>query len=470
MEKPIHEKNLTYRFPKNFWWGSAASGPQTEGAALIDGRKASIWDYWYSIEPECFHNEVGPVNTSDFYHRYKEDIQLMKETGHNSFRTSIQWSRLIPDGVGNINQQAVDFYNQVINELIANDIEPFMNLYHFDMPMCMQEKGGWESREVVEAYVNFAETCFSLFGDRVKHWFTFNEPIVPVEASYLYHLHFPKVVDFKRGAQVAHNTIVAHAKAVASFRKMNLDGQIGIILNLTPSYPRSEEADDVKAAHIADLFFNRSFLDPVTKGEYPKELIDILRDRELLPVVEQGDLEVIRNHPIDILGVNYYQPRRVKAKEQPAAKDAPFMPEHLFDPYLMPGRKINPHRGWEICEEVIYDIMIDIRDHYDNIPFFISENGMGVEGEEKFRNEQGFIEDDYRIEFIQEHLKWVHKALEEGANCLGYHLWTFMDNWSWTNAYKNRYGLVEVDLKNNLKRTIKKSGKWYKQLSENNGF
>jgi 6-phospho-beta-glucosidase len=136
----------------------------------------------------------------------------------------------------------------------------------------------------------------------------------------------------------------------------------------------------------------------------------------------------------------------------------------------MPGRKINPHRGWEICEEVIYDIMIDIRDHYDNIPFFISENGMGVEGEEKFRNEQGYIEDDYRIEFIQEHLKWVHKALEEGANCLGYHLWTFMDNWSWTNAYKNRYGLVEVDLKNNLKRTIKKSGRWYKRMSENNGF
>ncbi|MEH7013705.1 glycoside hydrolase family 1 protein [Neobacillus niacini] len=470
MDNMIHEKNLDYRFPNGFWWGSAASGPQTEGAALIDGRKASIWDYWYSKEPECFHNQVGPEQTSGFYHRYKQDIQLMKETGHNSFRTSIQWSRLIPDGVGKVNQQAVDFYNQVINELLANDIEPFMNLYHFDMPMCMQEKGGWESREVVDAYVSFAKTCFILFGDRVKYWFTFNEPIVPVEASYLYNLHYPKVVDFKRGAQVAHNTIVAHAKAVEEYKKLDLDGQIGIILNLTPSYPRSEDAEDVKAAHIADLFFNRSFLDPVTKGEYPQDLIGILEERELLPEVEPGDMEVIRNHPVDILGVNYYQPRRVKAKEQPAPIDAPFMPEHLFDPYIMPGRKINPHRGWEICEEVIYDIMIDIRDHYDNIPFFISENGMGVEGEEKFRNEQGFIEDDYRIEFIQEHLKWVHKALQEGANCLGYHLWTFMDNWSWTNAYKNRYGLVEVDLKNNLKRTIKKSGRWYKQLSKNNGF
>ncbi|MFP5108791.1 glycoside hydrolase family 1 protein [Neobacillus sp. C211] len=470
MDNRLQEYNLTYRFPKNFWWGSAASGPQTEGAALMDGRKQSIWDYWSSVEPACFHHGVGPEHTSDFYHRFKEDIQLMKETGHNSFRTSIQWSRLIPDGTGEVNGKAVAFYNQVIDELIAHDIEPFMNLYHFDMPMCMQEKGGWESREVIDAYVNYAETCFRLFGDRVKYWFTFNEPIVPVEAGYLYNWHYPNIVDFKRGATVAHYTIVAHAKAVEAFRKINVDGKIGIILNLTPTYPRSQAAEDVKAAHISDLFFNRSFLDPVTKGEYPRDLIDILNERDLLPAVEAGDLEVIRNNPIDLLGVNYYQPRRVKAKEKPEPENAPFMPEHLFDPYIMPGRKINPHRGWEICEEVIYDIMIDLRDNYRNLPFFISENGMGVEGEEKFRHVEGFIEDDYRIEFIQEHLKWVHKALEEGANCLGYHLWTFMDNWSWTNAYKNRYGLVEVDLKNDLTRTVKKSGKWYKQLSENNGF
>ena len=470
MDNTLHEKNLSYRFPKNFWWGSAASGPQTEGAANMDGRKPSIWDYWYSSQPECFHNGVGPEKTSNFYHMFKEDIQLMKETGHTSFRTSIQWSRLIPDGVGEVNEKAVTFYNQVIDELLVNGIEPFINLYHFDMPMCMQEKGGWESREVIDAYVNFAKTCFTLFGDRVKYWFTFNEPIVPVEAGYLYDLHYPNVVDFKRAATVAHHTIVAHAKAVQAFKKCNLDGKIGIILNLTPSYPRSQDAADVEAAHIADLFFNRSFLDPVTKGEYPKDLVEILRERELLPAVEPCDLEVIRNNPIDILGVNYYQPRRVKAKEQPVPNDAPFMPEHLFDPYIMPNRKINPHRGWEICEEVIYDIMINIRDQYGNMPFFISENGMGVEGEAKFRNEEGFIEDDYRIEFIQEHLKWVHKGLQEGANCLGYHLWTFMDNWSWTNAYKNRYGLVEVDITNDFNRTIKKSGRWYKELSENNGF
>jgi 6-phospho-beta-glucosidase len=466
----MKETNQTYLFPKDFWWGSAASGPQTEGAATEDGRKPSIWDYWYSKQPECFHGKVGPGYTSNFYHMYKEDIQLMKRTGHNSFRTSIQWSRLIPDGKGAINEEAVCFYNNVINELIANDIEPFINLYHFDMPMCMQEKGGWESREVVEAYVEYAKTCFELFGDRVKYWFTFNEPIVPVEASYLYNLHYPHIVDFKRGAQVAHNTIVAHAKTVAVYKKLNGNGNIGIILNLTPSYPRGGHEADVKAANIADLFFNRSFLDPVTKGVYPADLIEILKERDLLPVIEEGDLEVIQSNPIDLLGVNYYQPRRVKAKEEQIQHGKAFMPEHLFDPYLKPDRKINRHRGWEICEEVIYDIMINIRDNYNNIPFFISENGMGVEGEEKFRNQEGYIEDDYRIEFIQEHLKWVHKGLQEGANCLGYHLWTFMDNWSWANAYKNRYGLVEVDLNRDFKRTIKKSGRWYKSLADNQGF
>ena len=169
---------VEYKFPEGFWWGTATSGPQSEGAADIDGRKMSIWDYWYKEEPERFFDNVGPQDTSAFYANYKEDIKLLKETGHNSFRTSIQWSRLIPDGVGEVNQKAVDFYNNVIDELIVNDVLPIMNLFHFDMPMCMQEKGGWESREVVDAYAAFAKKCFELFGDRVKHWMTFNEPIV----------------------------------------------------------------------------------------------------------------------------------------------------------------------------------------------------------------------------------------------------------------------------------------------------
>jgi len=210
---------VEYKFPEGFWWGTATSGPQSEGAADIDGRKMSIWDYWYKEEPERFFDNVGPQDTSTFYANYKEDIKLLKETGHNSFRTSIQWSRLIPDGVGEVNQKAVDFYNNVIDELIVNDVLPIMNLFHFDMPMCMQEKGGWESREVVDAYAAFAKKCFELFGDRVKHWMTFNEPIVPVEGGYLYNFHYPKVKDGKRAAQVAFHTMLANAKSIKEYKE-----------------------------------------------------------------------------------------------------------------------------------------------------------------------------------------------------------------------------------------------------------
>ena len=462
---------IAYKFPEKFLWGSASSGPQTEGGAGEGGRKPSIWDHWYDINPDRFHNKIGPKNTSNFYHQYKEDIGLMKKTGHNSFRTSIQWSRLIPDGIGKVNLDAVDFYNNVIDELISQNIEPFMNLYHFDMPLSMQMIGGWENRDVVDAYTNFAQKCFELFGDRVKYWITFNEPIIPVEGGYMYDFHYPNIVDFKKAVRVAHHTIVAHALAVKSYRSLNLNGQVGIVLNLTPSYPRSDNPSDMRAAHFADLFFNRSFLDPSLKGEYPAELVKILNDQGMLPDdICIKDLEAIKSNIVDFIGLNYYQPRRVKAKEHAVHPDAPFMPEHLFDNYIMPNRKMNVHRGWEICEKAIYDMAIDIRDNYGNIPFYISENGMGVEGEDKFRSDDGYIEDDYRIEFIAEHLKWLHKAIEDGANCFGYHLWTFADNWSWCNSYKNRYGLIEVDINNEFKRIMKKSGRWYKTLSDNNGF
>ncbi|MED3645815.1 glycoside hydrolase family 1 protein [Halalkalibacterium halodurans] len=461
---------VTYRFPEGFWWGSATSATQTEGAAHRDGKGKNIWDHWYEVEPSRFFQGVGPQDTSQFYERYKEDIQLMKEVGHNSFRFSISWSRLIPDGRGEVNPKGVEFYNNVIDELLGQGIEPFVNLFHFDMPMELQKIGGWANREVVDAYEAYAKTCFERFGDRVKKWFTHNEPIVPVEGGYLYDFHYPNEVDFEKAIQVGYHTVLSSAKAIRAYKQLNQGGKIGIILNLTPSYPRSNHPADLKAAKIADAFFNRSFLDPSVKGEFPEELVQILKEEGFMPIIEEEDLEIIRQHTVDLLGVNYYQPRRVKAKEALPNPDAPFMPERYFDHYAMPGRKMNVHRGWEIYEKGIYDILINLKEHYGNIECFISENGMGVEGEEKFRDENGVIHDDYRIEFIQDHLKWVHRAIQEGSNVKGYHLWTFMDNWSWANAYKNRYGLVSVNLDKNGERTIKKSGKWYKTLSENNGF
>ncbi|MDA3972877.1 glycoside hydrolase family 1 protein [Enterococcus thailandicus] len=460
-----------YQFPENFWWGSAASGPQTEGRVANDGKGDNIFDYWYAQEPEKFFDEVGPGKTSQVYTKYKEDVQLMKQTGHNSFRTSIQWSRLLPDESGEVNQKAVDFYNSYFDELIENGIEPFVNLYHFDMPMYLQEKGGWLNRETVEAYERYATICFELFGQKIKKWFTHNEPIVPVEAGYLYRWHYPEEANMKHAVQVGYHEALSSALAIKAYHSLDLSGKIGIILNLTPSYPRDENnLEDVKAAKLADAFFNRSFLDPAVKGEFPKELIEVLKGLDLLPEIKAGDKEIIKENTVDILGINYYQPRRIKAKETPIDKALSPMPEDFFDNYEMPGRKMNPYRGWEIYEKGIYDILINVRDNYGNIDCFISENGMGVEDEARFIQEDGMIHDDYRIEFVTDHLKYVHQAIQEGANCLGYHMWTCMDNWSWTNAYKNRYGFISVNLAKDGERTIKKSGHWFKQVSDQNGF
>ncbi|CAI1017587.1 glycoside hydrolase family 1 protein [Serratia quinivorans] len=460
---------MKYQFADDFWWGSATSAPQSEGAAARDGKSQNIFDYWYEIAPERFHHQVGPSETSTFYDNFQQDILLLKNLGHNTFRTSISWSRLIPDGDGEVNPKAVAFYNALIDSLLAQGITPFINLYHFDMPLCMQQQGGWESRAVVDAYARYAKTCFSLFGDRVSHWFTFNEPIVPVEAGYLNDLHYPCVIDFKRAITVAYHSVLAHAKAVSEFRALGNQGSIGIILNLSPTYPRSDSQEDGVAAHYADLLLNKSFLDPVTKGRYPDDLVNLLRANDLLPQTAAEDAQLIADGVVDILGVNYYQPRRVKAKEGYQASDPVTMPEDLFSYYAMPGRKINPHRGWEIYEKGLYDILMDLKENYGNIPCYISENGMGVEGEEAFIGASGRVEDDYRIDFIRDHLKWLHQALSEGSNCKGYHLWTFIDCWSWLNAYKNRYGLVRLE-RDSQQRTIKKSGYWFAETARQNGF
>ncbi len=224
----------------------------------------------------------------------------------------------------------------------------------------------------------------------------------------------------------------------------------------------------MKAANIADLMFNRSFLDPALRGEYPQELVALLKEHGQLPACRPEDKALLAAGVVDLLGINYYQPRRIKCRDSQVNPDSPFMPEWFFEAYEMPGRKMNPYRGWEIYEQGIYDILTNLRENYNNPRCYISENGMGVENEQRF-DENGQIQDDYRIDFVSDHLKWLHKGISEGSNCLGYHMWTFIDNWSWCNAYKNRYGFVSLDLATQ-KRTIKKSGEWFRETAAKNGF
>ena len=459
-------------FPENFLWGSATSGPQSEGR--FNKKHDSVFDHWYDIEPDAFFDKVGPNVASNFYNSYKEDLAMIKEIGLNSFRTSIQWTRLIKDfETAEVDEDGVRFYNDMIDECLKNGLIPIINLHHFDLPVELYKKyGGWESKHVVDLFVKFAEKAFELFGDRVKYWTTFNEPIVVVEGQYLYKFHYPCLVDGKKAAQVMFNINLASAKAIEAYRKgeYNKDGgKIGIVLNLTPSYPRSESKEDLAAAKFADDFFNNSFLDPAIKGKFPEYLVEKLTEDKVLWEATEEEIAIIKDNTIDFLGVNYYQPRRVKAKEEAYDETLGWMPDKYFDNYIMPGRRMNPYRGWEIYPEAMYDIAMNLKNNYNNIPWYISENGMGVEGEDRYKNEDGIIEDDYRIDFIKEHLEHLHRGIEEGSNCFGYHTWTPIDCWSWLNAYKNRYGYISVDL-DTQKKTIKKSGRWIKEVTENNGF
>ena len=460
------------QFPDNFWWGAATSGPQSEGR--FAKKHSNMFDYWYDIEPEAFYNYVGPDTASNFYNSYREDIAQLKEVGLNSLRTSIQWTRLIDDLETNtVNPEAVEYYNAVIDTFLENGIRPIFNLHHFDLPVELYHKyGGWESRHVVDLFVGFAEQCFKYFGDRVKEWVVHNEPMVVVDGEYLYQFHYPKLVDGRKAVQVAYHLNLATAKTIQAFRKGGYDkdgSRIGTVLNLTPTYAASEGEEDQAAAHFAELWNNKMFLEPAIYGHFPEELVQVLEKDGVLWQTEEGDDQLFKDNTVDFLGVNFYHPNRVKAPDISPNSVGDWVPSRYYDNYDMPGRRMNIDKGWEIYPKALYDIAINIRDNYKNIPWFVSENGMGVSREERFLNEDGQIEDDYRIDFIQEHLEWLHKGIEEGSNCFGYHLWTPIDCWSWTNAYRNRYGLVSNNIHTQVK-TIKKSGYWFKEVASRNAI
>ena len=459
-------------FPVDFWWGGATSGPQNEGR--FHKPHVNVFDYHYDTKPEDFFRYVGPDVASDFYHLYESDIALFKDLGFNSLRTSIQWTRLIDDlEEGSLNPEGVAYYNRVIDALLAAGIRPIINLHHFDLPIELYERyGGWESKHVVELFVKFACRAFECFGDRVTDWMTFNEPMVVVEGQYLYGFHYPMLVDGKKAVQVAYNLQLASAKAIQAYRQINQNpaGRVTIALNLTPAYPASQTQEDLAAAHFANLFVNRLFLDASVKGEFPEELVAILAKDGVLWESTPEELAIIRDNRVDYIGVNYYHPHRVKAPEiSPNSLTVDWMPQRYFNDYQMPGRRMNVDKGWEIYPQALYDIAKNLQDNYDNIPWFVSENGIGVSREERYLDQTGIIQDQYRIQFFSEHLYWLNRAMQEGANCFGYHVWTPVDGWSWLNAYKNRYGLISNDIHTQT-RTVKKSGWWFKDLTANHGF
>ncbi|GAL20787.1 beta-glucosidase [Vibrio maritimus] len=355
----------------------------------------------------------------------------------------------------------------MIDTMLAKGIEPMFCLEHYELPAYLLDNyGGWSSPKVVDMFVHYAREVFRRYGHKVKHWFTFNEPIVVQTRVFLDAIRYPYEQDTNKWMVWNHAKNLATAKIVKAYREGGYDGKIGVVLNPEVTYPRSSAAHDKRAAEVYDLFYNRVFLDPAIKGEYPEQLLTLLKGNGIDFAPSAEELAIIKNNTVDFIGANLYYPHRVKAPEAEWPKHVPFHPKKYFSGFELPGREMNFSRGWEIDPAIVYDMAMRIKNDYGNIEWILSENGMGIENEVQFKDENGQIQDDYRIDFISRHLYHLLRAIEDGANCKGYMLWAFTDNVSPMNAFKNRYGLVEIDLDDNRNRRVKKSGQWYKALSE----
>ncbi|AEM77895.1 GH1 family beta-glucosidase [Thermoanaerobacter wiegelii] len=439
------------KFPKEFVWGVATSSYQIEGAVNEDGRTPSIWDTFSKTEGKTYNGHTGDV-ACDHYHRYKEDVEIMKEIGVKAYRFSIAWPRIFPEE-GKYNPKGMDFYKRLVDELLKRDITPAATIYHWDLPKWAYDKrGGWLNRDSVKWYVEYATKLFEELGDAIPLWITHNEPWCASILSYGIGEHAPGHKNYREALIAAHHILLSHGEAVKAFREMNIKGsKIGITLNLTPVYPASEKEEDKLAAQYADGFSNRWFLDPIFKGNYPEDMMELYsKIIGEFDFIREGDLKTI-SVPIDFLGVNYYTRGIVKYDE-----------ESMLKAENVPGPGKRTEMGWEISPESLYDLLKRLDREYTKLPMYITENGAAFKDEV---TEDGRVRDDERIEYIKEHLKAAAKFIEEGGNLKGYFVWSLMDNFEWAHGYSKRFGIVYVDF-NTQKRILKDSALWYKEVIE----
>lgn len=457
---------MKIKIPEQFIIGAASSAWQTEGWKGKKEGQDSFLDSWYKNEPFVWHEGYGPAVATDFMEKYQEDIDLMKEIHLTHYRTSINWSRFFTDYENLVvDEEYAKHIDNVIDGLIEAGVEPMLCLEHYEVPAFLLEKyDGWSSKEVVELYAGYARITFERYGDRVKQWFTFNEPIVTQTRCYLDAIRWPHEQNTKKWMLWNYHKVLASAKAVKIFRELGQDGRIGCVLNPEMVYARSSSPEDQQAQKMYDLFYNRVFFDPMIKGEYDQELIELCQKHEIYFDPTEEEKAIIKENTLDFLGINQYYPKRVRAPRYQWNEKMPFHPEMYYETFDLPGKKMNNSRGWEIFPQIMYDMAVYLKENYGDIPWLVTENGMGREDEEQYIDETGRVIDDYRIEFIGQHLRYLLKAVEEGANCEGYMLWAFTDCVSPMNAFKNRYGLVRIELDEKRTRTLKKSGYWYKSL------
>ncbi|KRV50412.1 beta-glucosidase [Wenjunlia vitaminophila] len=435
----------TLRFPEGFWWGTATSAYQVEGAEQEDGRGESVWDRFSRVPGAVERGETG-ATACDHYHRVEQDVALMAALGTNAYRCSVSWPRLLPEGTGPVNRRGLDHYHRLVDRLLEHGITPLLTLYHWDLPQALQDRGGWRARETAERFAEYAAVCFDAFGDRVRDWITVNEPWIVGVLGHQLGLHAPGERDVAGSVRAMHHLLLGHGLAV---RELAGRGRAGVAFSLYPHEPHTWGPADLAAAHGSDGYVNRWFLDPVLTGRYPADMRAHWQDAVgELDFIAEGDLAVIGTGS-DFIGVNYYTRRIVSA----GRGDGPF-------PWkVQPGRPevARTDLNWEVVPEALTDLLVRLHRDHPGVPLLVTENGAAYDDEP---GPDGAVHDRRRTDFLHRHLVAVHRAIERGAPVRGYFHWSLLDNFEWAMGYRPRMGLVHVDHATQ-RRTVKDSGHWY---------
>jgi beta-glucosidase len=431
-------------FPAEFVWGAATAAYQVEGAVAEDGRGESIWDRFAATPGKIVNGDDGRV-ACDSYHRHSVDVGLMRTLGLDAYRFSVAWPRVLPQGRGRVNAAGLDFYDAFVDELLENGVEPFVTLYHWDLPQELENRGGWTVRETADAFAEYAEVVAGRLGDRVRHWITVNEPWVIAWLGYGLGLHAPGRTSEADAVAAGHHLLVAHGRAVEVLRRELPEAKVGITLDLIPMHPLTDSKADVAAARREDATRNRWFLDPVLRGEYPADGLE--RFGGPLPAAATEDLPAIAQ-PLDFLGLNYY--RRHVVRADPATGE----PE-----VVQPEGSEFTGMGWEVYPDALRELLVRVRDEYDPPPLYVTENGAAFAD----RRSNGHVDDPRRSAYIASHLDAIGAALNEGVPVAGYFVWSLLDNFEWHQGYSQRFGLVYVDFET-LERVPKASYAWYRDF------
>ena len=435
----------TLRFPTNFVWGAATAAYQIEGAWNEEGKGESIWDRFSHTPGNITNADTGDV-ACDHYHRYPEDIALMRQLGLKAYRFSVSWPRVLPDGFGRVNPAGLDFYDRLVDALLAANIEPFITLHHWDFPQLLHNKGGWINRDNLPYFADYTALLVKRLGDRVRCWATLNEPGDIAIAGYGSGEHAPGVKNnWKSVRQVIHNLLVAHGLAVQAIRTINPSLEVGIVLDLWGVDPASDDPADTAAA---DLVWNSqriAFIHPIFRGHYHPSMIDLAGDD--FPGTMAGDMALI-SQKLDFLGINTYSSTLVGA-------------QGVISP--VPGSD-HTDMGWEVCAPAFRRLLNRINNDYDLPPIYITENGAAYQDEISV---DGKIHDQRRLDYLRQHFTQVRLAMQDGVDVRGYFVWSLLDNFEWGHGYTKRFGLIRVDY-DTLKRTIKDSGEWYSRVISSN--